>query len=344
MTATSICPGPGGTRSKAASSIDSMSPGVRICRRIPSCSWSTTAGAPLLGAQRSWGSGGRYTTRRSARRSRPPPTPPAVAVPDCSASVSSSTSIWVACRCGCSVLDHPHQATQPGLLQVGQVVGQHGLGVPGHDIQAGRLARRSPAARGRCAPGAAHTPRPASAHCSSGSPFRGAGEDDHAVDVRRPARCDPQQFGVGLVVGVLRPGHGRALARRGAFNASVSLVASRSAASEVLISSHVPGVERSQPSGSVALLPFDGQQPLVQHAIAFARSRRRRCRVAAHARSAGRSRAHPAHRGRPRPGGGRLWSRGRSSNGRCGWGRRTRSRRTPSGNSRPPVPRPGATG
>ena len=36
--------------------------------------------------------------------------------------------------------DHPHQATQPGLLQVGAVVGQHRLGVPGHDVQARRFA------------------------------------------------------------------------------------------------------------------------------------------------------------------------------------------------------------
>ena len=36
--------------------------------------------------------------------------------------------------------DHPDQAAQPSLLQVGSVTGQHGLGVAGHDVQARRLA------------------------------------------------------------------------------------------------------------------------------------------------------------------------------------------------------------
>ena len=36
--------------------------------------------------------------------------------------------------------DHPDQTPQPGLLQVGSVGGQHGLGSAGHDVQARRLA------------------------------------------------------------------------------------------------------------------------------------------------------------------------------------------------------------
>ena len=37
--------------------------------------------------------------------------------------------------------DHAHQTTQPTLLQIGDVVGQHRLRAPGDDIKAGRLAR-----------------------------------------------------------------------------------------------------------------------------------------------------------------------------------------------------------
>ncbi|CFE38946.1 Uncharacterised protein [Mycobacterium tuberculosis] len=42
VTATSISPGPGGTRSNAANSKVCRSPGVRICRRMPASAWSTT--------------------------------------------------------------------------------------------------------------------------------------------------------------------------------------------------------------------------------------------------------------------------------------------------------------
>ena len=51
------------------------------------------------------------------------------------------------------------------------------------------------------------------------------------------------------------------------FNASVNSVASDISGSDVLISSHVPGVGVSH-LGQLSLLPFDGQQPLVQHPIA----------------------------------------------------------------------------
>ena len=159
VTVTSICPGPGGTRSNATSSIDSRSPGVRICRRIPSCSWSTTV------VRRS---SGRSGVGRKPRRV-PLAVPPRGFVLFGSAEQllaraarrpsSSSTSIWVARRCGCSVPITRMQATQPGLLQIGHVAGQHGLSVPGHDIQPGRLAREVGQLAGDAHQMAAHTPR-----------------------------------------------------------------------------------------------------------------------------------------------------------------------------------------
>ncbi|COY61558.1 Uncharacterised protein [Mycobacterium tuberculosis] len=102
VTATSISPGPGATRSNVTNSNDSRSPGVRICRRIPSRLYSTTA------VRRSAGRNGPGRSRAVYQM----PLRQAVSSscdPLCSwlatraATVSSlSTSIAVAPRCGCS--------------------------------------------------------------------------------------------------------------------------------------------------------------------------------------------------------------------------------------------------
>ena len=153
-------PGPGGTRSNAASSIVSRSPGVRICSRIPSCSWSTTV------------------VRRSSGRSGAGHKRAVYHSPFRQAVSSSSDPLQQLPRhlLGIGVLvyvdlggaqmrmfgaDHPHQATQPGLLQIGAVVGQHRSGRSGSP-GTGEAARPGfPALRRRCAPDARTYPRPA---------------------------------------------------------------------------------------------------------------------------------------------------------------------------------------
>ena len=48
--------------------------------------------------------------------------------------------MWVVLQVRVLGADHPQQATQSALLEIGAVVGQHRLGVPGHDVQPRRLA------------------------------------------------------------------------------------------------------------------------------------------------------------------------------------------------------------
>ncbi len=171
LTATSICPGPGGTRSKATNSIDFRSPGVRICRRMPSVAWSTMVVLPLLGAQ---------------RRGAQPRRVPLVVAPGGLVFVGSAQQL--ACQLldvgllvdvdlgGAQVrilgADHPQQAAQPALLEIGAVIGQHRSGRCGSRHTAAASRRRSRAVRGRCAPdGATYSP-PRAADSSSGSPSR----------------------------------------------------------------------------------------------------------------------------------------------------------------------------
>ena len=146
VTATSIWPGPGGTRSNAASSIVSRSPGVRICRRTPSCSWSTTVVRRSSGRS---GAGHKRAVYHSPLRQAVSSSsdPPSSCRATCSASVCSSTSIWVARRCGCSVPITRIRPRSPACSRLARSSAQHRLGVPGHDIQARRLAGNSASSR-----------------------------------------------------------------------------------------------------------------------------------------------------------------------------------------------------
>ena len=160
-------------------------------------------------------------------------------------------------------LDHPHQAPQPALLQVGQVVGQHGLGFPGDDIQAGRLARDF----GKLA-GDAHQVLDILLAPERPLLLRVAvpwlGEDDHTGE-SAGTEYTAQPFGIGQVVVMMRPGH------RGALRALEFHRVGQ------LGCQQVPSIEGAdqQPCSRVSvrlvghrpLLPFDGQQPLIQHAI-----------------------------------------------------------------------------
>ena len=66
--------------------------------------------------------------------------------------------------------DHPQQPAQPGLLQVGAVVGQHRLRTPGQRVQPGRLARDFRQLAARSAPRAGRNRCPGSgARRTSGS-------------------------------------------------------------------------------------------------------------------------------------------------------------------------------
>ena len=137
--------GPGGTRSNAANSIVSRSPGVRICRRMPSCGVVHDGGSPLLGAQRcraqarrvplAVAPGGLVLVRAAA----------AVGVPAARRRCRSSTSIWVARRCGYLGADHPQQAAQPALLEIAARRSAAPSGRCGSRRTAAAARRRSPA-------------------------------------------------------------------------------------------------------------------------------------------------------------------------------------------------------
>ena len=113
---------------------------VRICRRIPSRSWSTTV------VRRSSGRSGlghkRAVYHSPFRQAVSSSSDPRQQLPRHLLGVRVLVHVDLG---GAQVrmlgADHPQQATQPGLLQVGSVVGQHRLGIPGHDVQPGRLAR-----------------------------------------------------------------------------------------------------------------------------------------------------------------------------------------------------------
>ena len=121
--------------------------------------------------------------------------------------VSSSSDPLSSCRATCSAsvgfihvdlggtqmrmfgADRPHQTAQPSLLQVGHVVGQHRLGVPGHEVQARRARRGSPAIRGRCAPDAARTRRPRQRNVLVGVAVLRFREDHYVRRIARLASC-----------------------------------------------------------------------------------------------------------------------------------------------------------
>ena len=98
-------------------------------------------GVPLVGAQRTRAQARRVPLRRCARRSRPPPSRPAVRWASCSASVCSSTSIWVVRRCGCSAPITRSRPRSPACSRLSSSSGQHDLRVPGHDVQARQFTR-----------------------------------------------------------------------------------------------------------------------------------------------------------------------------------------------------------
>ena len=68
LTATSICPGPGGTRSQATSSIDSKITGCADLQTAAVALMVRHGAFPLFGGAAEWGTTAPYTTRRFARR------------------------------------------------------------------------------------------------------------------------------------------------------------------------------------------------------------------------------------------------------------------------------------
>ena len=145
------------------------------------------------------------------------------------------------------------------------------------------------------------------------------GEHDHTGE---PAGTEliAQPLGIGHVVGMLRPAHGRAL--RAVELQRVGKVGGHHIGSG--------GSAYQQPCsgvgtvdlGQLSLLPFDGQQPLARAHDRGLRARRPRFPVATLARQAAPCRARRAHPDRLRPRLRQLWSPSCGSSGRCGPARR----------------------
>ena len=196
VTATSICPGPGATRSNATNSMVCRSPGVRSCRRMPSRVWSTRVVRP---------SSARSAVGAQARRV------PLVVAPGGLVLVGAGQQL-ARHLLGAGLLvdvdvggpqvrvlgaDHPQQTAQAALLEIDPVAVQHRLGAPGHHVQPGRLAGDLAAARGRCAPRARRTRRRAGrtprrgCRSSVRSPRRRRRTRLHRADraAPRPRRC-----------------------------------------------------------------------------------------------------------------------------------------------------------
>ena len=269
VTATSICPGPGGTRSNATNSSDSRSPGVRICSRMPSRSCSTTVVCRSSGRSGP-GAAARCTTRRCARRSRPPPNRSAAAAPPARPSVVVVHVDLGGAQVRMFGVDHPHQAAQPGLLQVGQVAGQHAGAFLVTHVQPRRFAGKLGEFAGDARPGGARIRRPRWATGSCGSPFWRPRQHHHtreppvaAAERSRSDSASTRSLGV-AAARTRRALRALGLQRVGQLG--------RQRIGRVGRADQQPG-SRVGPGdvGQVALLPFDGQQPLVQQSIGAAR-------------------------------------------------------------------------
>ena len=139
LTATSICPGWWRLRSAVTNSRVSRSPGVRMSRRIPSCSVSTVV------VRRSSGRSGLCPSRaayhepcRHAVSSSSDPLSNSLAT--LSPSVCASTSIWVGRSGGCSAPMTRNRPRHAALVEIDRVAQRHRLCAAGDDIQPRRFA------------------------------------------------------------------------------------------------------------------------------------------------------------------------------------------------------------
>ena len=247
----------------------------------------------------------------------------AVAAPPAWSRVSSSTSIWVALRCGCSEPITRIRPRSPACSRLARSSVEHAGSVSGDARTAGAARQEAPPVRGRCRPGASRSPVPRCVRSVPAGPASGVPVTT-TTPVRPPsvsvppprwARSDPAptrrsaSSGQDTVVHV-RP-------RR--FSASASPAASGSAGSDVLSSSQDPALGLGD-VGQVALLPFDGQQSLVEQPIGVVAAPSHPRRAAAPRRSAAPCRTGRARRGRPRTRRPGMPSPGSGSSGRCGSG------------------------
>ena len=163
--------------------------------------------------------------------------------------------------------DHPDQAPQPSLLQVGLVAGQHGLGSAGHDVQARRLARDLWQFAGD-AHQMLHILAAQQRGLVIGVAVLRSGEDHHTGE-STGTQMASKLFGRSRCGRLCGGQHMVVHCAPWLFSASVNVVATTSAVAVVLISSQVPASAYSS-FGQFSLPPFDGQQPLAQHPIVVA--------------------------------------------------------------------------
>ena len=173
LTATSISPGPGGTRSKATSSSDFQIAGGADLQAHPVVLVVDDGGVPLLGAQRTRAQPRGVPLAVRARRSRPPRSRPAVAVPAarrrCRRRRRSGWRADADARRRSPASGHAARPA-PGWARS---PASDDLRVPGHDVQPGRLARDLRQLAGDAHQMLAPARGPGPRHCSSGSPFCG---------------------------------------------------------------------------------------------------------------------------------------------------------------------------
>ena len=159
-TATSICPGPGGLRSKRDEFQGFQVTGSADLQAHAVALMVDGGGPPFVGAE---------------RRAAQPCGVPVAAAPGGLVLLRTAQQ-FLRHLLGVAVVfqvdlarpqlwilraDHPEQATQSGLLQVGPVVRQDDLGPPGHDIQARRLCGQFRQLASRCERRDAPAPGPA---------------------------------------------------------------------------------------------------------------------------------------------------------------------------------------
>ena len=244
VTATSISPGPGGTRSNATNSMRLQVTGGADLQAHAVVLVFDDGGSPFARAQRTRAQacgvpvavaprglvflGSAEQLQRQLLGARSP----------------SSTSIWVALRCGCSESITRIRPRSPACSRLATSPASTVCGVSGHDVEPGRLARAAPPARGRCRTRCATYSRPRPRQrllrVGFGRPRHhdDAGEAPARWTVDRH-RGGTQRRGVDRV-GTQWPGHGRArraldVQRIGQLSSSA-----RSAASDVLSSSQDP--------------------------------------------------------------------------------------------------------
>ena len=295
-------PGPGGTRSNAANSNDSTSPGVRICRRMPSRSCSTTVVRRSVGPQRSRAQPGgvpvavppgglvflrpaqqlpRHLLGRRARRRR--------------------RSGWRSGADARSRSPASDRAARPAPGWPGRRSARWQRSLVTH-VEPWRLARKFGQLTGEAARGGSRSPGRGGRTVPAGS--RSGGPVTTTTPLRPPsvsvppprwARSDPASTRRSAPSGQRHRRARRALGRQRIGQPGRQRVG------------RIGRVEQQPGSrvglgdvGQVALLPFDGQQSLVQQSIGAVLLRAARRRAAVPRRSSARFRTGRAPRGRPR--------------------------------------------